>query len=233
MRFSFRTTFAGVLVLCAGLAFSLPADASSSTPSAPTSVHAVGASASATVTWAKPSKSGSSKITKYVVTSSPSSKTCTTTTLTCRVTGLKNATAYRFRVVAYNKSGAGAPSGASNKVTPMASTKRTLVVTPSKGLTNGETVKVSGSGFTPNDSVFILECLANATGQSGCAITGIPTPISITAKGVLPTTTFKVATGTIGTGTCGTTAANASACAISVGNASGGDTMGAVISFKP
>ncbi len=233
MRRSFRTTLIGVVALGAAATFALPASASSTTPSAPKSVHAVGASAAATVTWTKPSSSGASPITKYVVTSSPSKKTCTTTKLSCTVSGLKDATSYSFSVVAYNKSGAGARSAASNKVTPKAVATRTLVVTPSTGLTNGETVKVSGSGFTPHDSVFILECLANATGESGCAITGIPTPISISSTGTLPTTTFKVATGKIGTGTCGTTAANADACAISVGNASGGDTMGAPIKFKP
>jgi hypothetical protein len=153
--------------------------------------------------------------------------------MTCRVVGLKNATVYRFSVVAFNKHGGGARSAASNKVTPRAASVRVLVVTPSRGLTNGESVKVSGSGFTPHDAVFLLECLATATSQSGCSIQGIPTPITITPRGVLPPTTFKVVTGTIGTGKCGTSAANAGACAISVGNASGGDTSAAVIRFKP
>jgi hypothetical protein len=139
-------------------------------------------------------------------------------------------------VVAYNKNGAGARSLASNKVTPKASTgnARVLVVTPSTGLSNGEKVKVSGSGFTPKDSIYIVECLANASGQNGCQLpNSIPTPIMISAKGILPTTTFTVSTGTIGSGKCGTTPANAAACAISAGNATGSDTAQAVIKFKP
>jgi hypothetical protein len=150
------------------------------------------------------------------------------------VTGLKNGTGYTFKVVAYNKHGEGTKSTASAKVTPKAATpsKRVLVVTPSTGLTNGESVKVSGSGFTPGDSVYILECLANAKGESGCQVNGIPPSATITSKGILPTTTIIVTTGTIGNGTCGTTAANADACAVSAGNAGGGDTAVADIKFN-
>jgi hypothetical protein len=209
----------------------LPAYGSSTKPSAPRAVHASAGNASASVSWIKPASTGGSPITKYVVTSAPSGKTCSTSRLTCKVTGLKNGTSYRFSVVAYNKNGAGVRSLASAKVTPNA---RVLVVTPSTGLSNGEKVKVSGSGFTPKDSIYIVECLANASGQNGCQLpTSIPTPLTITAKGVLPTTTFTVSTGTIGSGKCGTTAANAAACAISAGNATGGDTAQAVIKFKP
>lgn len=234
MRLSFRNSLVGALAVTAVAAFAVPAVASSDKPSAPRVVHAVAASASASVKWAAPTSTGGSAITKYVVTSSPSNRRCTTTKTSCRVTGLKNRATYRFTVVAFNRNGAGVRSAPSNKVTPKAPavTRRTLTVTPSTGLANGQSVKVSGSGFTPHDSVFILECLAKATGQSGCNIQGIPTPITITASGTLPVTTFKVVTGRIGTGTCGTTPANASACAISVGNASGGDTAGKVITFK-
>jgi hypothetical protein len=49
-------------------------------------------------------------------------------------------------------------------------------------------------------------------------------PVKITAAGVLPKTKFKVATGTIGNGKCGTLASNLRKCAVSVGNASGGDS---------
>jgi len=235
MRLSFRTSLVGALAVSMGAALAVPALATSNRPSAPRAVHAVAATASATVTWTAPSSAGGSAITKYVVSSSPANRSCTSKKTSCRVTGLKNKTTYRFTVVAFNKNGAGARSALSNKVTPKAATvtQRSLTVMPSTGLTNGQSVKVSGSGFTPHDSVFILECLANATGQSGCNIQGIPMSVTITASGTLPVTTFKVATGHIGTGTCGTTAANASACAISVGNASGGDTAVKVITFKP
>jgi hypothetical protein len=84
-------------------------------------------------------------------------------------------------------------------------------------------VFVSGTGFKPKDNVYITECQANAKGEAGCDIfTALPAKIS--ATGVLPRTKFKVITGTIGNGKCGTTAANLSKCAVSVGNASGGDS---------
>jgi hypothetical protein len=98
-----------------------------------------------------------------------------------------------------------------------------IVVTPSTGLKNHGTVTVSGTGFKAKDQVYITECQATAKGEAGCDIF-LATPVKISATGVLAKTKFKVATGTIGNGKCGTTAANLKKCAISVGNASGGDS---------
>ena len=105
-----------------------------------------------------------------------------------------------------------------------------LVVTPSVNLTNKQIVKVSGTGFKAKDHVYITECQVTAKGQAGCDI-NLATPVTITAKGVLPLTKFKVITGVIGNGRCGTTAANLKKCAIGVGNISGGDTASAHITF--
>jgi neocarzinostatin family protein len=106
-----------------------------------------------------------------------------------------------------------------------------LVVTPSTGLHNGEKVKVSGSGFKPGDHVYIVECLAKASGESNCNILNtIPATISKTGK--LPLTTFKVTTGKIGNGTCGTKATNLKKCAVSAGNAAGGDSAVFPIAFR-
>jgi len=114
-------------------------------------------------------------------------------------------------------------SGLINAPGASAAAKPKLVVTPSTGLTNKKFVFVSGTGFKPKDNVYITECQANAKGEAGCDIfTALPAKIS--ATGVLPRTKFKVITGTIGNGKCGTTAANLSKCAVSVGNASGGDS---------
>ncbi len=107
-----------------------------------------------------------------------------------------------------------------------------LVVKPSGGLRNGQSVRVTGTGFTPKDQVFVVECLAKASGQAECN-TATATPATINAKGVLPPTKFKVVTGAIGTGTCGTKAADLKNCAISVGNATGGDSTTARITFLP
>jgi hypothetical protein len=104
-----------------------------------------------------------------------------------------------------------------------AAAKPKLVVTPSTGLTNHKTVTVSGTGFKPKDNVYITECQTTAKDATGCDIfTALP--VKISATGVLAKTKFKLVTGTVGNGKCGTTAANLRKCAVSVGNASGGDS---------
>jgi hypothetical protein len=117
-----------------------------------------------------------------------------------------------------------------------ASAATKLKVSPSKNLTAGKTVKVSGTGFTPGDGVYILQCIIgdNSDTGSGCNLNNLKGPITISSKGVLATTEYTVSSGAIGTdgGTCGTTKANASACDISVGNPSGGDTGTLKITFK-
>ncbi len=108
-----------------------------------------------------------------------------------------------------------------------------IVVTPSAGLRNGETVRVRGAGFKPHDSVFIVECLATAKGEAQCDVSTV-VAVTINAKGLLPLTRFKVKTGKIGAGRCGTTPRNVRACAVSVGNMRGKDSTSARITFvKP
>lgn len=107
-----------------------------------------------------------------------------------------------------------------------------VVVTPSTKLKNGEVVHVSGSGFKPGDTVFIVECLRTSKGESGCKVPAtIPPAVTITSTGLLPRSSFKVSTGRIGTGICGTTKANLAKCAVSVGNATGGDSAVGDITF--
>ncbi len=115
--------------------------------------------------------------------------------------------------------------------TPSTSTTPTVQVTPSTGLTNGASVSITGTGFTPSDSVYAVECLATATSAAGCDA-ATATPITVGTDGTLPATTFKVVTGTVGTGTCGTTSSNLSNCIIEVANPSGADAGGAPITFK-
>jgi hypothetical protein len=110
-----------------------------------------------------------------------------------------------------------------------------LVVTPATNLHNGEAVKVSGTGFKPGDSVYIVECLDTAKGESNCNILNT-VPATISKTGVLPKSIFKVTTGKIGSGkgagSCGTTKTNLKDCAVSVGNISGGDSAVFRITFK-
>jgi hypothetical protein len=107
-----------------------------------------------------------------------------------------------------------------------------IVVTPSTNLRNGEQVHISGSGFKPGDTVFLVECLRKAKGETGCkVVNGIPPRKTITSTGLLPKTTFRVSTGKIGSGTCGTTKTNVKDCAVSIGNAAGGDSAVGDITF--
>jgi hypothetical protein len=112
-----------------------------------------------------------------------------------------------------------------------AATGPKLKVTPSTNLKNGETVRVSGTGFQKGDTVYVVECLVSAKGGGQCNELGA-TPATVTSSGTLPITKFKVITGKIGGGTCGTTAANLKKCAISVGDAEGKDTASFPIVFK-
>ncbi len=102
------------------------------TPSAPSGVTAVSANASATVSWSAPTDGGTA-ITGYTVTSSPTSKTCTTTTTSCTIIGLHNGTAYRFTVVATNKVGSGPASSPSSAVTPATTPTAPKSLTASPG----------------------------------------------------------------------------------------------------
>lgn len=91
-------------------------------PSAPTIGTAVAGNAKAAVSFGAPSSNGGSAITSYTVTSSPGGITATDTASPITVTGLANGTAYTFTVRARNAVGLGAPSAASNSVTPSAQT---------------------------------------------------------------------------------------------------------------
>jgi hypothetical protein len=82
-------------------------------PTAPAGVTAVAGEGLATVAWI-----ASVGVDSYKVTSSPGGFTCTTTLLTCWVTGLSNGTAYVFTVTASNTVGTSATSLTTASVTP-------------------------------------------------------------------------------------------------------------------
>jgi len=105
----------------------------------------------------------------------------------------------------------------------------TITITPSSGLTNGQVVTVTGTGFAPNASVAAVQCNGSATTEVGCDISA-PNLITVNASGDFSDTNFTVATGTIGNGTCGTSATDAT-CLISVGTSSGALLTFATMSF--
>ncbi len=110
----------------------------------------------------------------------------------------------------------------------------TITVTPSTGLNNNDVVVVIGSGFVPGDQVYVIECYATATNQSGCDTAGA-TPATIDSSGSLSSTNFVVTTGQIGSsgngGTCGTSPSDLSNCVVAVANITGADQGVAPITF--
>ncbi len=103
-------------------------------------------------------------------------------------------------------------------------------VSPSTGLSGTQSVTLTGSGFSPGDTVFAVECLATATTSAGCD-TSSAVPMRVSAQGTLPSTYFKVVTGKVGSGTCGTTVGNYADCVIEVANSAGADRGIATIAF--
>jgi hypothetical protein len=68
------------------------------------------------------------------------------------------------------------------------------------GLQNGDAVSVSGSGFKPSSTVYLVEC-SGTTGQANCDLSTLATGQS-DASGALPATPIAVHTGTVGDGAC-------------------------------
>ena len=78
-------------------------------PGAPSKVAASVSASSAVVSWQPNPDDGGSRITKYLVTSSPAGASCTTTDTQCTLTGLKRGIGYRFSVVAVSAVGRSKP----------------------------------------------------------------------------------------------------------------------------
>jgi hypothetical protein len=72
-----------------------------------------------------------------------------------------------------------------------------LVVTPAEGLTDGQTVQVTGSGFTPGKSLAVAQCRIDNQGPADCHTAG-STFVTVAADGTL-TAEIRIKTGPIGT----------------------------------
>ncbi|HUW78316.1 MAG TPA: hypothetical protein VMV52_06155 [Candidatus Nanopelagicaceae bacterium] len=149
-------------------------------PAAPAGVKAVAGEGLASVSW-----SASVGADSYTVTSSPGGFTCTTALLTCSVVGLKNGTAYTFKVTGTNSVGTSPASAASSAVTP----KLALIppATPT-GVTAdaGEgSASVSWVGSVNADSYAVTSSpggLTCTTTSSTCSVAGLSngTPYTFT-----------------------------------------------------
>ena len=91
----------------------------STVPSQPGTPTATSGNATSGVTWTAPATDGGATVSRYTVTSTPTTKTCTTTgAISCTVSGLVNGRSYTFRVVAHNVKGTSAPSTPSTPAVP-------------------------------------------------------------------------------------------------------------------
>lgn len=88
-------------------------------PDAPINGAATAGNSSAVVTWTAPALDGGSPITSYSVTAS-TGQSCTTTTLSCSVSGLSNGASVSFTIRAVNAVGNSVASTATAAVTPSA-----------------------------------------------------------------------------------------------------------------
>jgi hypothetical protein len=76
---------------------------------------------------------------------------------------------------------------------------------PNKQLTAGQVLTVTGRGFSPYQTMYIVQCNRDvaAYGEEACNISNY-VQVTTTRKGLVPETMFTVQTGTIGNGSCGT-----------------------------
>jgi Fibronectin type III domain len=166
---------------------------------APTGVSASAGNAQAKVSWSAPASSGSAPITGYTVSSTPGGFVCTTTgSKNCTVTGLVNGTPYSFVVIATTDSGTGAPSVASNTVTPTAPVPGAPQgVSAQPG--NGQ-VKVSWSAPTVSSALTITGYSVSSSpggftcttaGATSCIVSGLvnDTPHTFTVTAITSTGT--------------------------------------------
>lgn len=80
---------------------------------------------------------------------------------------------------------------------PSAAAAGTISVSPATGLTGGQEVTVTASGFGAGDTLIFAQCAAGASGQDGCAAGGAVTKKADANGGA--TATLKIAVGPVGT----------------------------------
>jgi outer membrane protein OmpA-like peptidoglycan-associated protein len=88
------------------------------TPTAPRNVRAQSSNGKVTVSWTAPTYTGNTApvTVHYTVTASPGGKSCSTTTLSCAVTGLTDGTSYTFTVTPSNTVGNGPSANSPSRV---------------------------------------------------------------------------------------------------------------------
>jgi hypothetical protein len=165
-------------------------------PGAPTGVIAAAGNSTATVGFSAPPSNGS-PITRYTVTASPGSAHANGKGSPITVNGLKNGTAYTFRVTATNTVGTGPRSKPSNRVTPAPDPGAPTEVTATAG--NGKATVAFTAPASRWSPIAFYTVTASPGGARATSTAG--SPITITGLTNGTTYTFTVtATNGIGTG---------------------------------
>lgn len=193
-----RSGAALLVALALAVLIPLPASADPvSVPTPPLYLKATPANASAMVSWVAPVSNGGSPITSYTVyahlQAAPTSKapSCTTTNLSCTVTGLTNATPYFFTAIARNVAGRSVVSAPSNTISPFGPPSSPSQVTASPG-NNSLTVSWAAPSTNGGSPVTLYIASAYPSSRScqtsglTCVITGLsnntPYTVSVVAK---------------------------------------------------
>ena len=155
---------------------------SSGTPSSPTGLTATAGNTTADIYWTAPSNPGLTAISGYKVeyASGPSYSSwtafpgCTSTAVICQVTGLVNATDYKFRVSAINSIGTGNASALSSVVTPAGAPATPTIsgITPGDGSLS-VAFSAPASSFAITDYEYTLDAGATwlSSGSSSSPLT--------------------------------------------------------------
>lgn len=154
---------------------------SGTAPGRPRNVKAEPGNTVAKVLWKAPINPGSEPIDGYEVTSTPGGKTCSTggAGTSCFVTGLTNATAYTFQIVARNAAGSSQPSNPTNEVTPVGPPTAPGSVTAAPG---NRQVTVTWTEATP-DGVPVTGYVITSS-EGGAPVTVGPDARSAVVRGL-------------------------------------------------
>ncbi|KGA11421.1 hypothetical protein GM51_22640 [freshwater metagenome] len=147
----------------------LSVEAPAAVPCAPTSVVATVASKSTVVSWVEPVSANGSAITSYTATANPGGQSCSTTTLTCEITGLRIGEPYAITVTASNAVGVGTASAAT-QVIPDGIPD---VPVEALSLVGSKTVTVSWPSVTTAVNAAITYVVVASPGGATCTTTDV------------------------------------------------------------